>query len=59
MKSSRNTARQLFGLTLTLVGCTGDRVKQGMNSPSGMVVKNVSQSAAWSRGNVATRLAGA
>ena len=33
-------------LTLTLVGCTGDRTKQGMNSPQGSVVKSVSQSAA-------------
>jgi hypothetical protein len=36
-------------LTLTLVGCTGDRTKQGMNSPQGSVVKGVSQSAAWSK----------
>ena len=35
-------------LTFTLVGCTGDRTKQGMNSPQGSVVKGVSQSAAWS-----------
>jgi len=35
-------------LTLTLVGCTGDRTKQGMNSPQGSVVKSVSLSAAWS-----------
>jgi hypothetical protein len=34
---------------LSLVGCTGDRMKQGMNSPQGSVVKSVSQSAAWSR----------
>ena len=34
-------------LTLTLVGCTGDRTKLGMNSPQGSVVKGVSQSAAW------------
>jgi len=32
-------------LTLTLGGCTGDRTKQGINSPQ---VKSVSQSAAWS-----------
>jgi hypothetical protein len=25
-------------LTLTLVGCTGDRIKQGMNSPHGSPV---------------------
>jgi hypothetical protein len=37
----------IMALTLTLVGCTGDRVKQGMNSP-GSVVTSVSQSAAWS-----------
>ena len=36
-------------LILTLVGCAGDRIKQGMNSPQqGSVVKSVSQSAAWS-----------
>jgi hypothetical protein len=35
-------------LTLTLVGCTGDRIKQSMNSLQGSVVKSVSQSAAWS-----------
>jgi hypothetical protein len=34
-------------LTLTLVGCTGDRVKQGMNSPQGSIGKSVSQSSAW------------
>jgi hypothetical protein len=38
----------IIALTLTLVGCTGDRIKQGMNSPQGSVVKGVSQSAAWS-----------
>jgi hypothetical protein len=37
----------IMALALTLVGCTGDRVKQGMNSP-GSVVTRVSQSAAWS-----------
>jgi hypothetical protein len=35
-------------LSLAPVGCTGDRIKQGMNSPQGSVVKSVSQSAAWS-----------
>jgi hypothetical protein len=38
----------IMALTLALVGCTGDRIKQGMNSPQGSVVKSVSQSAAWS-----------
>jgi len=36
-------------LTLALVGRTGDRIKQGMNSPQGSFVKSASQSAAWSR----------
>ena len=35
-------------LTLTLVGCTGDRVKQGNNSPQGSVVEGVGPSAGWS-----------
>ena len=38
----------IMALTLALVGCMGDRIKQGMNSPQGSVVKRVSQSAAWS-----------
>ncbi len=37
-------------LTLTLVGCTGDRVKQGMNSPQGSIVKSVSRSSASGSG---------
>jgi hypothetical protein len=37
-------------LTLTLGGCTGDRVKQGMNSPQGSIGKNVNQSSASSWG---------
>jgi len=36
----------IMALTLALIGCQGDRVKQGMNSPQGSVVKSVSQSAA-------------
>jgi hypothetical protein len=36
----------IMALTLALTGCQGDRVKQGMNSPQGSVVKSVSQSAA-------------
>jgi hypothetical protein len=35
-------------LMLTLVGCKGDRVEQGMNSPQGSIVKNVIPSAGWS-----------
>lgn len=35
-------------LTLTLVGCTGDRVKQGINSPQGSVVERVGTSAGLS-----------
>jgi len=38
----------IIALTLALIGCTGDRIKQGMNSPQGSVVKSVSQSTAWS-----------
>jgi hypothetical protein len=37
-----------MALTLALIGCQGDRLKQGMNLPQGSVVKSVSQSAAWS-----------
>jgi len=36
----------IMALTLALIGCQGDRVKQGMNSPQGSVVKSVSRSAA-------------
>jgi hypothetical protein len=39
----------IMALTLALVGCTGDRIKQGMNSHQGSVEKSVSQSATWSR----------
>jgi hypothetical protein len=49
--SGRSTLRILaiMVLTLALVGCTGDRIKQSMNSPQGSVVKSVSQSAGlWS-----------
>ena len=38
----------IMALTLTLVGCTGDRVKQGINSPQGSVVELVGPSAGWS-----------
>jgi hypothetical protein len=38
----------IMALTLALVGCMGDRIKQGMNSRQGSVVKRVSRSAAWS-----------
>jgi len=36
----------VMALTLALIGCQGDRVKQGMNSPQGSVVKSLNQSAA-------------
>jgi hypothetical protein len=39
----------IMALTLSLLDCTGDRIKQGMNSPQGSAAKSVSQSAAWSR----------
>jgi hypothetical protein len=38
----------ILALALLLANCTGDRIKQGMNSPQGSVVKSVSQSAFWS-----------
>jgi len=49
--SSRSGDQQLrivavMALTLALIGCQGDRVKQGMNSPQGSVVKSLNQSAA-------------
>ena len=31
----------IMALTLTLVGCTGDRIKQGVNSPRGSSVMSV------------------
>lgn len=31
----------ILALALSLVGCTGDRVKQGMNSPHGWVAMGV------------------
>jgi hypothetical protein len=38
----------ILALALSLAGCNGDRIKQGMNVPQGSAVKSVSQSAAWS-----------
>jgi hypothetical protein len=40
----------ILALALSLAGCNGDRIKQGMNSPQGSVVKSVSPSAASSSG---------